>query len=87
MLLSHTQFIENRVYDDDEEEEATSKDDIKNNGINGDIKGDRQTNDPEVDFINNVSMALRTSMDFIDGAFHQVEVGVCNFLLYLDKEI
>ena len=74
MLLSHTQFIENRVYDDDDEEETTSKNSKSGADNNGDIKRNNQSNDPEAAFIHNVTTALKTSFNFIDESFHQVEV-------------
>ena len=76
MLLSHTQFIENRVYDEDDEEQSTSKDDETNSKLNGNMKGDmKHDKDPEEEFSENVTMALQSSFDFVDEAFHQVEVG------------
>ena len=73
MLLSHTQFIENRVYDEDEEEQASSLDKTKaqNDAKTG---NDDNANDPEAIFVENVTLALRASLNFVDEAFHQVEV-------------
>ena len=76
MLLSHTQFIENRVYDEDDEEQSTLKDDETNSKLNGNMKGDMKNDkDPEEEFSENVTMALQSSFDFVDESFHQVEVG------------
>ena len=75
MLLSHTQFIENRVYDEDDEEQSTLKDDETNSKLNGNMKGDMKNDkDPEEEFSENVTMALQSSFDFVDESFHQVEV-------------
>ena len=73
MLLSHTQFIENRVYDEDEEEQVSSIDKTK---AQSDAKtgNDGNTKDPEAIFVENVTLALRTSFNFVEEAFHQVEV-------------
>ena len=76
MLLSHTQFIENRVYDEDDEEQSTLRDDETNSKLNGNMKGDMKNDkDPEDEFSENVTMALQSSFDFVDESFHQVEVG------------
>ena len=81
MLLSHTQFIENRVYDEDEEDErATSQNHRSSTGLNKDITNKKQAKDPETAFIDSASMALKASVHFIDGAFHQVEVSAKHFL-------
>ena len=73
MLLSHTQFIENRVYDDDDDDvDISSK---ANKVTNGELKLDDQQKDPESVFIDNATEALRTTLKFIDESFHQVEVG------------
>ena len=76
MLLSHTQFIENRVYDEDDEEQSIMKDDETNSKLNGNMKWDMKPDkDPEEEFCENVTMALQSSFDFVDESFHQVEVG------------
>ena len=75
MLLSHTQFIENRVYDEDDEDQSILKDDETNSKLNGNMKGDmKHDKDPEEEFAENVTMALQSSFDFVDESFHQVEV-------------
>ena len=74
MLLSHTQFIENRVYDDDDEEVSTLQNSNTSTDIKSDTKSDNKSSDPEAAFIHNVTTALKTSFTFIDEAFHQVEV-------------
>ena len=73
MLLSHTQFIENRVYDEDEEEQASS---LNKTRAQHDAKtgNEDNTKDPEAIFVENVTLALRTSFNFVEEAFHQVEV-------------
>ena len=73
MLLSHTQFIENRVYDEDEEEQVSS---LEKTRAQNDAKtaNDGNTKDPEAIFVENVTLALRTSFNFVEEAFHQVEV-------------
>ena len=76
MLLSHTQFIENRVYDEDDEEQSTLKDDETNSKLNKNMKGGiNHDKDPEEEFAENVTMALQSSFEFVDESFHQVEVG------------
>ena len=73
MLLSHTQFIENRVYDEDEEEQVSSSDKTREDkGVK--TSNDNSAKDPEAIFVENVTLALRTSFNFIEEAFHQVEV-------------
>ena len=75
MLLSHTQFIENRVYDEDDEDQSILKDDETNSKLNRNMKGDmKHDKDPEEEFSENVTMALQSSFDFVDESFHQVEV-------------
>ena len=76
MLLSHTQFIENRVYDDDDEEEAISKHNKTGTDGFGENTSNNKSKDPEAAFIHNVTTALKTSFNFIDDSFHQVEVGL-----------
>ena len=73
MLLSHTQFIENRVYDEDEEEQASSLDKTRAQNYAKTGNNDH-ANDPEAIFVENVTLALRASLNFVDEAFHQVEV-------------
>ena len=72
MLLSHTQFIENRVYDDEDYEEEASKSKGADSNINKKNESDKK--DPEAIFVQNVSLALRNSFNFVEDAFHQVEV-------------
>ena len=72
MLLSHTQFIENRVYDDEDDEEEASKSKGSDSDIN--TKNANNKKDPEAIFVENVSLALRNSFNFVEDAFHQVEV-------------
>ena len=79
MLLSHTQFIENRVYDDDDEDESILKNNKTGANNNGDISSDSQSKDPEAAFIHNVTTALKTSFNFIEDSFHQVEVSSHTF--------
>ena len=78
MLLSHTQFIENRVYDD-EEEAPNDK-----TRVDADVDATNDSKDPESIFVENVSLALRTSFNFIEDAFHQVEVRNLS-LVYIEE--
>ena len=80
MLLSHTQFIENRVYDDEDDEE-TPNDKTK---ADADVDATNDSKDPESIFVENVSLALRTSFNFIEDAFHQVEVRNLS-LVYIEE--
>ena len=77
MLLSHTQFIENRVYDDEDDEEEASKSKGADSDIN--TKNENNKKDPEAFFVENVSLALRNSFNFVEDAFHQVEVRTISF--------
>ena len=77
MLLSHTQFIENRVYDDEDDEEEASRSKGAESDIN--INNENNKKDPEAIFVQNVSLALRNSFNFVEDAFHQVEVRKISF--------
>ena len=81
MLLSHTQFIENRVYDDEDDEEEASHDKTR---ADADVDATNDSKDPESIFVENVSLALRTSFNFIEDAFHQVEVRNLS-LVYIEE--
>ena len=80
MLLSHTQFIENRVYDDEDDEEAPND----KTRADADVDATNDSKDPESIFVENVSLALRTSFNFIEDAFHQVEVRNLS-LVYIEE--
>jgi len=70
-LLSNTQFVECRVYDEDEEEEESG---VERESQVKAPPGVEKGNEFEEDEASATASALQAGIAFIDRAFHEVEV-------------
>jgi len=77
-LLSHCQFVESRVYEDDDDddedgEEAEDGEGRKDKAAGHEAAAAATPPNPELDFVQNATVALQNSLAFVNRAFHQVK--------------